>query len=302
MSVDFVIDLLSGATAGAVGKILFHPIDTCKSQVQAAGSSVSSAVGAFRQTLAKGGVLGLYRGIGAVLIGGTPATMIYLTSYETIKKEMTLISNTSSIKIPDYAIHFSCGMAAEAISCIVFVPVDVVKERMQVYQTFDKTPSNAGLIYRNSWDSFRKILSKEGVGGIYRGYGATLLSFGPFSALYFVGYEKAKTVVATTQKKDIEDLTFWEVLTASAMGGSAAAWITTPLDLVKLRMQIERGIGKVHRSHNMGNMLRDIHAKNGITGLFKGASARVMAYAPCAAVSMAVFESCKKFWVDIINR
>jgi hypothetical protein len=32
----------------------------------------------------------------------------------------------------------------------------------------------------------------EGARGLYRAYGATVMSFGPFSALYFMFYEYAK--------------------------------------------------------------------------------------------------------------
>ena len=44
--------------------------------------------------------------------------------------------------------------------------------------------------YKNGLDATRQIYQMEGlVKGIYRGYGATLASFGPFSAFYFVFYE-----------------------------------------------------------------------------------------------------------------
>lgn len=37
---------------------------------------------ALRTTLREEGVGGLYRGVGAALVGGIPATSVYLTSYE----------------------------------------------------------------------------------------------------------------------------------------------------------------------------------------------------------------------------
>ena len=37
-----------------------------------------------------------------------------------------------------------------------------------------------------------QIMVYEGIAGLYRGYGATLASFGPFSALYFVFYERVR--------------------------------------------------------------------------------------------------------------
>lgn len=298
MPSDFVINLFAGASAGAVGKIACHPIDTCKSQVQSGRGAVTSAMQAFRSTLAQGGVSGLYRGIGAVLVGGTPATMIYLTSYEYIKKEVM----ERWKGIPEFAVYFWGGMAAEAISCIMFVPVDVVKERMQVYQPHTTSlGANNDMLYRNSWDSFTSIIRTEGLAGIYKGYGATLMSFGPYSALYFVGYEYCRTQLSASLKKDVKDLGFMEVLACSATSGSIASYITTPLDLVKLRMQIDRGRERSgHSRHGMVPMLREVLRRQGVAGLFKGSMARVVAYTPCVAISMAVFESCKTFWAKLL--
>ena len=41
----------------------------------------------------------------------------------------------------------------------------------------------------------KQIVKVEGVRGLYRAYGATVMSFGPFSALYFLFYEKLKELV-----------------------------------------------------------------------------------------------------------
>lgn len=73
------------------------------------------------------------------------------------------------------------------------MPVDVIKERMQVQRrgiggTYTAYP---GLpVYKNSFQALYSTIQSEGLFGIYRGYGATLLSFGPFSALYFMFYEE----------------------------------------------------------------------------------------------------------------
>lgn len=81
-------------------------------------------------------------------------------------------------------------MFAEAVACSIFVPVDVVKERRQVQ-------ANLGTFkYKNDLDAIRQIIRTEGTRGIYRAYGATVMSFGPFSALYFLFYEMLKEQVA----------------------------------------------------------------------------------------------------------
>ena len=55
MDREFKVDLLAGASAGAVGKIATHPIDTSKSLVQSGNNAATSAVQAFRSTWARGG-------------------------------------------------------------------------------------------------------------------------------------------------------------------------------------------------------------------------------------------------------
>ena len=46
--------------------------------------------------------------------------------------------------------------------------------------------------YKSDRDAYRQIKQTEGIWGLYRAYGATVASFGPFSALYFLFYEKLK--------------------------------------------------------------------------------------------------------------
>lgn len=71
-------------------------------------------------------------------------------------------------------------------SCAVFLPVDVVKERLQVQSNRPETP------YKGSVDALRTIIKQEGLKGLYKGYAATVFSYGPFSAVFFVLYEKVR--------------------------------------------------------------------------------------------------------------
>lgn len=74
------------------------------------------------------------------------------------------------------------------LSCSIFVPVDVVKERLQVQS------NRLESTYKGSIDAFRTIVKQEGARGLYKGYTATLFSYGPFSAMYFLLYEEVRSV------------------------------------------------------------------------------------------------------------
>lgn len=92
-------------------------------------------------------------------------------------------------------------MLAESFSCLLWVPIDIIKERLQVLLIFSffltffyKVQQNLKFYsYNNSFDAMKQIVRNEGFLGLYRAYGATLASFGPFSAFFFVFYEKLKS-------------------------------------------------------------------------------------------------------------
>lgn len=58
--------------------------------------------------------------------------------------------------------HLISGFCAEALSCIVWLPIDIIKERLQV-QSVVKLYS-----YRGPRDAMRKIHGTEGLIGLYR--------------------------------------------------------------------------------------------------------------------------------------
>ena len=172
---------LASATAGAVGRICTHPLDVAKARIQYQEPSSSVAhqsnnlrprpyrgtVDVLQRTARTEGIKGLYRGFGAVIIGGVPATMIYLCSYDLAKERLLRLSgsNTENSGKHLFAVHFSAGMIAESISCIVFVPVDVIKERLQVQHPIssDNQAKTSLPNYRNSWDALKQISRQEGM-------------------------------------------------------------------------------------------------------------------------------------------
>jgi len=76
------LNLLSSASAGFIARLICHPIDTLKSRLQSGNTEFKSFTATVIQTMRVDGFRGFYRGLGAVLIGGIPATSLYLTSYE----------------------------------------------------------------------------------------------------------------------------------------------------------------------------------------------------------------------------
>lgn len=326
---DLLPNMLGSATAGIISRIFTHPLDTIKAKLQAPPGPSSELrpfrgpLDTFTKTFRTEGIKGFYRGFGAILVGGTPGTIIYLCSYDIVKTKLsnnffTPKNDTSTSKNGEFLVHFTAGMLAETIACLVYVPVDVIKERLQVQQlananNLKSPPSN---YYNGSRDAFKKIMRVEGLGGIYKGYGATLASFGPFSALYFVFYEQFKQEAIkrkpSTDENEI-DLPFNQLLLCSAGAGALASWLTSPLDMAKLRLQVQRGATSIQNSNGtiamnertaykgMIDCMRKSYLHGGVSGLFRGAGARVIHFTPAMAITMTFHEKCRNFYASQLS-
>jgi hypothetical protein len=234
----------------------------------------------------------------SVIIGGTPGTVLYLCSYDIFKYYFQKFYDR---KNESFSVHFLSGMLAESVACIIYVPVDVVKERMQVQS------KGGALYYQSSWDALVSISKTEGLSGIYKGYGATLASFGPFSALYFVFYERFKQYAKKYLRPDDDlqsnDLPLQWIILSSAGAGGLASFLTSPLDMAKLRLQVQRGtitsgdkkFSSATTYRGMSDCLRHAYQLDGVRGLFRGAGVRVVHFIPATTITMTCYETCRTF-------
>jgi len=255
----------------------------------------SSTYDALLNTVRYEGLIGLYRGIVTTSLGAIPASCLYFTSYEMSREAyagMSLLQNRPMLT------NFLGGVSAELISCIFWVPVDVIKERCQT-----QSIAPVSQRYTSPVDAVIKILKKEGIRGTYKAYGATVLSFGPQSGIQLSLHEKFKEAAVTAYgvktAKELPGFTFG--LTGSVAGG-IAAFLTTPLDVVKLRMQVSRGPMDVNfKYRNLFNGLYRLATEEGPKGLFRGAGARVLFFMPSTGLSLFLYENCKRLWQYVLS-
>ncbi|ETI36787.1 hypothetical protein F441_17007 [Phytophthora nicotianae CJ01A1] len=290
--------LLGSATAGMIGRVFCHPLDTVKARLQAStttGQTITSQLNLRSFSLQH--LRGLYRGMGVSMLGSAPATCLYMTSYEVSKDALMGIE---SFHGSPTLLYLGAGMAAEALSCVLWVPIDVIKERMQVQG--QSSSASGKIYYRNTLDAMQTIARTERIAGLYKGYVATLLSFGPFSALYFMFYEKAK---AFAQKRlDMQELPAQYTLASAAVAGATASFLTNPLDLIKLRLQVQRAYaseGTPAAYRGIADGLTQVIRTEGILALYKGAGARVAFHAPSTAITMSLFESCRRVFASLLE-
>jgi len=96
---------------------------------------------------------------------------------------------------------------------------------------------NSGYNYRSTIDAARTIARTEGYSALFHGYKATLWRDLPFSALQFAFYEEERGWAKKYMGSNNIGLPL-EIATAATAGGMAGV-ITTPLDVVKTRIQTQ---------------------------------------------------------------
>ena len=271
-----------------------HPLDTIKT-VQFT-SDASGGRSSFAQTVrviySREGVAGFYRGVGIATCGSAPGVALYLTTYTRSCKwfDEQLSAGDSPF------VHLICGFLAEAVSCVFWVPIDVVKERLQ-----SQPPSLQGR-YTGSANGVRTVLANEKLLGLYRGYFSTLASFGPYSAIYFMSFERVRLKLFGPATNS----SFYQTLVAAGVANAIAGWITNPLELVKTRLQVQRSVLSVGSAKVVSSQfvysysgivsgVADIVKQEGLLGLWRGVGARVIYTAPNAALTMAMYEGLQSF-------
>ena len=160
--------------------------------------------------------------------------------------------------------HMIAASIGESAACLVRVPTEVLKSKMQTNQL--------GAVSLVS--TYRMVLA-EGhnlFGGLYRGYGITLLREIPFAFIQFPIYEHAKVVWSQIQKRDVSPI---QAAMCGSLGGGIAAAVTTPLDVVKTRLMI--GTDKNGKAYSGAlDIVHKTFNEEGGTAFLKGIQPRVL--------------------------
>jgi len=131
----------------------------------------------------------------------------------------------------------SPGLLADLAAAPAYVPSEVLKTRLQLQGRYNNPYFNSGYNYRSTIDAARTIARTEGYGALFHGYKATLWRDLPFSALQFAFYEEERGWAKSYMGSNNIGLPL-EIATAATAGGMAGV-MTTPLDVVKTRIQTQ---------------------------------------------------------------
>lgn len=269
---SFTTSLMAGALSGLSVDLLFYPIDTLKTRLQ-------SSQGFWRS----GAFTGIYRGIGSVAVGSAPGAACFFVTYERLKPLLIGVNNDKDKNNlwSTAGSHMVAASLAEVVACLIRVPTEVIKSRQQT--------STYGM-QTNSIKALRAIVHESGIAGLYVGFAGTVGREIPFTCIQFPLYEHLKLLISRSTffqnldpnfspltNRDARSIPTWQAGLAGSIAGSIAAGLTTPLDVVKTRIMLERRAkGQPVTTAQTGvntkivPTLRHIATNEGLKALFSG--------------------------------
>mmetsp|Transcript_12638 Transcript_12638/g.27327 ORF Transcript_12638/g.27327 Transcript_12638/m.27327 type:complete len:392 (-) Transcript_12638:604-1779(-) len=262
-------NLLAGATAGCAVEAALYPIDTIKTRLQAMIGG-----GGIQALLKSGGGKSLYAGVWGNLVGVAPSSAIFISVYEPTKKWVEAELEPSQ----HYIGPMVAGALAGTASSLTRVPTEVIKQRLQTGE------------FKGAVAAIRSILAKEGLRGLYAGYGAFMLRDLPFDAIEFVAYEQLKRAWSAYNKRELNPA---ETSLIGAFAGGFTGIVTTPLDVLKTRLMTQGASG---RYRNLVDATIQIAKTEGVSAFMSGWQPRLIWISMGGFVFFPVLEAAKKFY------
>jgi solute carrier family 25 protein 44 len=217
-------------------------------------------------------------------VGFIPAQLAYNFIYEFTRAHLPA---QVARKDDQVTRNFYGGAAASFASSIVNVPLDVVTQRIMVQP--------AGRRKYLGWRGLSVVWREEGLRGLYRGFGLSVMSYVPASAIWWSTYTAVNTRAMSALQPDPR-LAWLVTGVCGAVAGFTSAALTNPLDVVKTRLQVLDADewGAARRGSRVVAVVKALVAEEGLRGFSKGLTARLASSSIVSLFIITTYEGVKR--------
>ncbi|CAL8463178.1 g2712 [Coccomyxa elongata] len=178
---------------------------------------------------------------------------------------------------------FIAGAAGGSASVLAGHPLDTVRIRLQHGRT-DSIQVIA-----------RALLAKEGPKALFKGAVYPLLTVAIQSAVVFQSYGVACRAITSKTQSDAP-LSYSLVCAAGMFAGAVQTLISTPVDLLKIRQQLQLVPPGSPQYVGPLQLLRHILSTEGLPGLYRGACITLLRDVPAHAIYFTSYEACHEIF------
>lgn len=228
----------------------------------------------------------IYAGLPSALLGSMPSAASFFLVYDGIKHSILNSDSSHSSRsrrnhpsrVYESIVHMFASSCGEIAACAIRVPTEVVKQRAQAgyFSGSSLLALQDILAFRHQRNGYQTVVRE-----LYRGGGITILREIPFTILQFSLWEYLKSSYSEYRreryKREEGLVTAAESAVFGSVAGAIAAGATTPLDVLKTRVMLQR---RDHGEARAGGvqilrLFAQIKRDEGMRGLFRGVGPRV---------------------------
>ncbi|EYE96640.1 calcium-binding mitochondrial carrier protein [Aspergillus ruber CBS 135680] len=307
---------VAGGIAGVVSRTATAPLDRLKvyliaqtgvkstavraakegAPLQAAGSASKTLVDAMKELWRAGGIRSLFAGNGLNVAKVMPESAIKFGAYESAKRAFArLEGHNDPKKLMPVSQFLSGGCGGMVAQCFVY-PLDTLKFRMQC-ETVEGGPKGNRLIAVTA----RKVISKNGILGFFRGLPLGLVGMFPYAAIDLTTFEYLKRGLVARKARlnhcHEDDVPLNNFMTGAigAFSGAFGASVVYPLNVLRTRLQAQGTILHPVTYDSIGDVARKTIQTEGLRGLYKGITPNLLKVVPAVSISYVVYENSKRF-------
>eukprot|EP01031_Cornospumella_fuschlensis_P031949 gene31949-38629_t len=329
-SVDYK-QVIASICGSFISTIVLNPINVVKVHLQAQSKSSASSTSrsqarlsaALKVIYTRNGIKSFWSGTSTGLVMSLPNTVLYMATYETVKGVLHSYATSDQMKLLYTGLS---GALARVVSVTLISPLELVRTLQQGNATPTRQPTlsnSTAAKTRHKANSFvnicKEIVRTKGLGGLYGGWMATILRDCPYSAIYWFSFEYLRPMYKNSLNSYAMSNVALSTFLSGATSGLIAACVTHPFDVVKTKQQLavlshstpsgaQTQLASVQttsvssaapdalsasNSSSVASRLWSICRAEGIPGLYRGLSMRLLTVIPGSAIMITVYDTIK---------
>lgn len=330
-----VKDCASGTIGGFLQVFVGQPFDTVKVRLQTMPTPLpgqapkyTGTLDCVKQTLAKEGIKGFYKGTTTPLVGVGACVSIQFVTLQAMKRYYNDKNGPAANGFLTNSQLYIAGAASGIANSIISGPVEHIRTRLQVQTgapaiesgiakaasiaagnaesaiatsnvqnavkvAAESASSNAAknaLFFTGPVDALQKIYAQHGLRGIFKGQAVTMVREFQGYGAYFAAYEYLVQRAMRIENKERSELSTVKVVAYGACAGYAMWTTVYPIDVIKSKLQTDGFTSSTRQYSSAIDCARQTLAKEGVAGFFKGFAPCILRAAPANAVTFLGFE------------
>lgn len=317
--------MLAGGIAGSISKSIMAPLSRITILLQV-GSAVKSAASSsvsqsksytpnqltltqtFLRIINNEGIFAFWKGNFTSVLHRFPYSAINFSVFEISRKyakERLGFQESAFLRL-------LCGGIGGATACFACYPLDLIRTRL----TVDINPAIVTKPVHNKHfipnlgshsiiNIYNDIVHVEGIFGLYRGLGISLLVCVPNLAIGFATYGAAKEVllrkqntlftyntISNNSNQRIHELNMLGAMICGASSGILSSLLVYPADVIRRRLQVRGMFTSLSGNVKIGVMseIKELWKNEGFRGFYRGLLPEILKVTPAVGITFCMYE------------